>query len=95
VIGLSTKAVFEAYIERLLCPILLSKGQMVVMDNLAAHEGEWVKELNRAARCCKLLYLTAYSHQISILSRKRSPRSRASCEKPRPGAERDADEGDG
>jgi transposase len=53
------QAVFEAYVERVLCPIL-SKGQVVVMDNLTAHKGERVKELIEQ-RGCELLYLPAYS----------------------------------
>ncbi len=59
VVGSTTKAVFEAYVERVLCPIL-SKGQVVVMDNLTAHKGERVKELIEQ-RGCELLYLPAYS----------------------------------
>ena len=37
--GSTTREVFEAYVERVLCPSL-SKGQVVVMDNLTAHKGE-------------------------------------------------------
>jgi len=35
--GATTKAVFEAYVERVLAPSLRA-GQAVVMDNLAAHK---------------------------------------------------------
>ena len=59
VVGSTTKVVFEAYVERVLCPIL-SKGQVVVMDNLMAHKGERVKELIEQ-RGCELLYVPAYS----------------------------------
>jgi transposase len=38
VVGATTKAVFETYIERVLAPSLKS-GQIVVLDNLAAHKG--------------------------------------------------------
>jgi hypothetical protein len=37
--GTTTGAVFEAYVERVLCPVLCP-GQIVVMDNLSAHKGE-------------------------------------------------------
>ena len=81
----ATKAVFEAYVERVLCPIL-SKGQVVVMDNLTAHKGERVKELIEQ-RGCELLYLPAYSPDFNPIE-KAFARSRASCEKPRLGPER-------
>ena len=42
--GATTKAVFEAYVERLLAPSL-SPGQVVVLDNLGAHKGDRVKGL--------------------------------------------------
>jgi transposase len=38
----------------------LRPGQVVVMDNLTAHKGEWVKELIEE-RGCELLYLPPYS----------------------------------
>ncbi len=60
VVGSTTKAVFKAYIERVLCPILRSGQVVVVMDNLTAHKGERVKELIEQ-RGCELLYLPAYS----------------------------------
>ncbi len=37
--GGTTKAVFEAYVERALAPSLFP-GQVVVLDNLQAHKGE-------------------------------------------------------
>jgi hypothetical protein len=39
VVGSTTKAVFEAYVEEVLAPTLLP-GQVVVLDNLGAHRGE-------------------------------------------------------
>ena len=44
VVGSTTKAVFEAYVERMLAPSL-RPGQVVVMDNLGAHRSERVREL--------------------------------------------------
>lgn len=42
--GSTTKEVFEAYVEQVLAPALLP-GQVVVMDNLSAHKGSWVRLL--------------------------------------------------
>jgi transposase len=79
--GSTTKEVFEAYAEQVLVPAL-RPGQVVVMDNLAAHKGERIKELIEE-RDCELLFLPP-TRPISTLSRKRSRRSRASCGGPRP-----------
>ncbi len=57
--GGTNKAVFEAYVEWVLGPTLRT-GQVVVMDNLAAHKGEEVRELIEA-RGCEVLFLPAYS----------------------------------
>jgi len=57
--GGTNKAVFEAYVERVLGPTL-GTGQVVVMDNLSAHKGEEVRELIEA-RGCEVLFLAAYS----------------------------------
>jgi hypothetical protein len=43
--GATTKAVFEAYAERVLVPSLCAGQKIVVMDNLSAHKGEKVREL--------------------------------------------------
>lgn len=60
VVGRSTSAaVFEAYVERVLAPVL-RPGQVVVLDNLGAHKGEGVRELIEG-RGCKLLFLPPYS----------------------------------
>lgn len=61
--GATTKAVFEAYVEQILSPIL-RLGQVVVMDNLAAHKGEQVRELIEA-RGAKPLYLPPYSPDLN------------------------------
>jgi transposase len=63
VTGSTTATVFEAYVERVLCPSLKS-GQVVVMDNLSAHKGERVKELIEQ-RGCELLYLPPYSPDLN------------------------------
>ncbi len=42
--GSTNKAVFEAYVERVLTPSL-KPGQVVMMDNLSAHKSEEVREL--------------------------------------------------
>lgn len=61
--GTTTKAVFEAYVERVLAPGLRA-GQVVVMDNLAAHKGERIRELIEA-RGCELLFLPPYSPDLN------------------------------
>lgn len=57
--GATTARVFEAYVEKVLVPSLRT-GQLVVMDNLAAHKPKRVRELIEE-RGCELLYLPAYS----------------------------------
>src|SRR3712207_3086584 len=57
--GSTTTAVFEAYLERVLVPSL-RPGQVVVMDNLSAHEGSRVRDLIES-KGCELIYLPPYS----------------------------------
>ena len=73
-------AVFETYLEKMLAPTL-EPGQIVVMANLSAHKGQRVKELIER-QGCELLYLPPYSPEFNPIE-EASPRSRASCEKPR------------
>ena len=85
VVGSTTTAVFEAYVQKVLAPSLRS-GQIVVMDNLSAHKGARVKELIEE-RGCELLYLPPYSpdfnpieeafSKIKGILRKAEARSRA------------------
>jgi len=63
VVGSTTKAVFETYVERVLAPSL-SPGSVVVLDNLGAHRGDRVRELVEA-RGCELLFLPPYSPDFS------------------------------
>ena len=64
VVGSTKKEeVFEAYVEKVLAPAL-SPGQVVVLDNLAAHKGQRVGRLVEA-RGCELLFLPAYSPDFS------------------------------
>lgn len=63
VVGSTTKAVFETYVERVLAPSL-RPGRVVVMDNLGAHRGGRVRELVEA-RGCSLLFLPPYSPDFS------------------------------
>ena len=57
VVGSTTRAVFETYLERLLAPSLWP-GSVVVLDNLGAHRGDRVRELVEA-QGCELLFLAA------------------------------------
>ena len=61
--GATTKAVFEAYVERALAPAL-RPGRIVVMDNLSSHKGERVRELVKA-RGCEVLFLPPYSPDLN------------------------------
>ena len=61
--GATTKAAFEAYVERVLAPSL-RVGQVAVMDNLSAHKGEKVRGLIEA-RGCEVLYLPPYSPDLN------------------------------
>jgi transposase len=51
--------VFRAFLEQVLCP-RLQPGQIVVLDNLAAHKVTGVRELVEA-RGAELIYLPPYS----------------------------------
>lgn len=51
--GATTKAVFEAYVERVLAPEL-KPGQIVVMDNLSSHKGSRVRKLIEERGCTLL-----------------------------------------
>jgi hypothetical protein len=77
VVGSTTAAVFEAYVERALAPAL-RPGQVVVLDNLSAHKGERVRELIEE-RGCELLYLPPSTRRTSTRSRRRSRRLRRCC----------------
>ena len=57
--GSTTKEVFEAYLKGVIGPTL-SRGRVVVMDNLSAHKGERVREIVEG-RGCELMYLPPYS----------------------------------
>lgn len=61
--GGTSTAVFLAYLERVLVPTL-APGQVVVMDNLAAHRSRRVAEVVHAAGC-QLVYLPAYSPDLN------------------------------
>jgi transposase len=58
-----TTAIFEQYVTRILAPSL-SVGQIVLMDNLAAHKSARVKEAIEA-KGCQLLFLPSYSPDFS------------------------------
>jgi len=57
--GATNKEVFWTYLDQVLCPAL-RPGQIVVMDNLAAHKNDVVREKIEAVGC-RLLFLPAYS----------------------------------
>ncbi|WP_041230820.1 IS630 family transposase [Deinococcus peraridilitoris] len=57
--GAVNAAVFESYVDQVLCPTLQS-GQTVLMDNLSSHQGAKVRALIEA-RGCQLVYFPPYS----------------------------------
>jgi len=61
--GATTARVFETYVEKVLAPSL-SRGQIVVMDNLGAHRPRRIRELIEG-RGCELLYLPSYSPECN------------------------------
>ncbi len=61
--GPTTKAVFEAYVEEALAP-LLRRGQVAVMDKLSSHKDPRIRELIER-RGCELSYLPPYSPYLN------------------------------
>ncbi len=61
--GATDGIAFESYVAHFLAPTLIP-GQIVVMDNLRAHKRSGVHELIEA-RGCTVLYLPAYSPDLS------------------------------
>ena len=61
--GATSTAVFEAYVEQVLCPIL-EPGAIVILDNLAAHKSDTTRQLIEATGA-RLLFLPAYSPDLS------------------------------
>jgi transposase len=72
--GSTTAEVFEVYIEHSLAPEL-KEGQVVVMDNLAAHKPDRVRELIEG-RGCENLCICRPTRRTTTPSRRLSPRSR-------------------
>jgi transposase len=80
----TTAMIFETYVEKVLI-LNLQSGQVVVVDNLSAHnKGKSVRELIEG-RSCQILLYPPTPRRISILSSKLSRRSRTCLEKPRLG----------
>jgi len=61
--GAANAVAFELYVEEILAPSLTA-GQIVIMDNLAAHKGKKVEQLIQD-KGCQLLFLPAYSPDFS------------------------------
>ena len=61
VVGSTTKGVFDAYVEQVLSPAL-GPGRVVVMDDLAAHKGEWVHKPIKARTSSQGAVSTATGH---------------------------------
>jgi transposase len=63
--GPMTGAAFRAYIEQMLAPAL-AQGDVVVMDNLAAHKVDGVQQAIAAAGA-SILYLPPYSPDLNSI----------------------------
>ena len=61
--GGTDTAVFATYLERVLLPTL-SAGQVIVVDNVGAHQPDRIRHLVAAAGC-QLVFLPAYSPDLS------------------------------
>lgn len=61
--GAVDEAAFEHFVEQVLLPTL-RPGQIVILDNLAAHKTERIEHLVKQAGC-ELLFLPAYSPDLS------------------------------
>ena len=61
--GGTDTAVFATYLEHFLLPVL-HPGQIVVVDNVGAHQPERIRALVAAAGC-QLVFLPAYSPDLS------------------------------
>ncbi len=61
--GATDAAAFEVYVEHFLAPSL-SEGQVVVMDNLGAHQPKRIRELIEA-RGAELVFVPSYSPDLN------------------------------
>lgn len=61
--GATNKDVFTVYVEKFLLPIL-SKGDIVILDNLSAHKGKEIEELIGSVGA-ELWYLPPYSPDLN------------------------------
>jgi transposase len=71
--GPMTGVAFRAYAEQFLAPTL-TPGDVVVLDNLAAHKVDGVRQA-LAAVGASILYLPPYSPDLAPVSQHRPPRS--------------------
>lgn len=65
--GAMNREAFETYVEKVLAPSL-SDGDVVIMDNLAAHKGSKVRQLIERAGA-RLLLLPPYSPDLNPIER--------------------------
>lgn len=75
--GATDAHVFRAYVSQVLAPTL-KPGDVVVMDNLAAHKVDGIRSTIEACGAT-LMYLPAYSPDYSLPSSRAGPNSRRAC----------------
>ena len=85
--GPMTGAAFRAYVEQALAPAL-QPGDVVVMDNLAAHKVAGIEEAIALAGASLASSTCRSTAPISIRSSNSSPSSRPCCARPPPAPKR-------
>lgn len=65
--GATNKDIFEAYVEQILLPSLKA-GDIVILDNLAVHKNQRVRELIQSVGA-ELWYLPAYSPDLNPIEK--------------------------
>jgi len=79
--GAMTGPIFRIYVEKVLVPEL-QPGDVVVLDNLAAHKVAGVREAIHAAGA-GLLYLPPYSPDLAVLRQAQDPAAQGRRPHPR------------
>lgn len=66
--GYTNKEIFLQYLQEVLIPII-SKGQVIILDNAKFHKGNDIKELIESKEC-KVKYLPSYSPDLNPIEKK-------------------------
>ena len=66
--GYTDKTVLKEYIKKILLPVL-TKNQVIIMDNASFHKGDDIKGLIES-KGCRLKYLPPYSPDLNPIEKK-------------------------